>query len=329
MTKKNKGNKKMVYDVICVGGANIDVFITTKSKDVEIEKIHAHEDVCLPIGAKILIDTLTTDTGGAGVNTATAFARLGLKTAVISKLGQDMNADLVLNKLKKEKIDFLGTKAAGHTGYSVILSGLHNNRTILTYKGNNNLLTTRDISWNKLKTKWFYFGTLLGQSWKTQCTIAQYAKKNGINLLFNPSLYLAEKGMKFLKPILNACTILVLNKEEAQAMTGKRDYTKKILEKLQEHVPVVVITDGPRGALAYNGIEHFSILPKDVPITDTTGAGDSFASAFLAALIDGQDIPTALKWGAAEANSVIQYFGATNILLNRKQIIQQSKNVEA
>jgi ribokinase len=329
MRKKERGNKKMVYDVICVGGANIDVFITTKSKDVEIEKVHAHEDVCLPIGAKILIDTLTTDTGGSGVNTATAFSRLGLKTAVVSKLGEDMNADLVLTKLKKEKIDFLGVKAPGHTGYSVILSGLHKNRTILTFKGNNNLLTTRDISWKKLKTKWFYFGTLLGQSWKTQCAIAQYAKKNGINLLFNPSLYLAEKGMKFLKPILDACTILVLNKEEAEALTGMKTYTKQILQRLQEHVPIVVITDGPRGALAYNGIEFHGIVPKDVPIVDTTGAGDSFASAFLAALVAGQDIPTALKWGAAEANSVIQYFGATNILLNRKQIIQQSKNVEA
>jgi ribokinase len=327
--KKGKRGKKMVYDVICVGGANIDVFITSKSKDVEIERVHAHEDVCLPIGAKILIDTLTTDTGGAGLNTATAFARLGFKTAVISKLGDDINADIVLNKLKKEKTDFLGVKAPGHTGYSVILSGLHNNRTILTFKGNNNLLDEKDISWNKLKTKWFYFGTLLGKSWQTQCEIAGYAKKKGIKMLFNPSLYLAEQGMKFLKPVLDACTVLILNKEEAQAMTGMKGYTKPIIERLQQHVPIVVITDGPRGALAYNGIEHYSIVPKDVPIEDTTGAGDSFASAFLAALIDGQNIPTALKWGAAEANSVIQHYGATNILLNRKQIIQQAKNVEA
>jgi len=319
----------MAYDVISVGGANIDVFITTKSKDVEIEKIHAHEDVCLPIGAKILIDTLTTDTGGSGVNTATAFARLGMNTAVISKLGDDMNADIILNKLRKEKIDFLGTKAPGHTGYSVILSGLHKNRTILTFKGNNNKMTAKDIPWKKLKTKWFYFGTLLEQSWKTQCEIAAYAKKNTINLLFNPSLYLAEKGMKFLKPVLDACTILVLNKEEAEALTEMNTDVKTLLGTLQEHVPIVVITDGPKGAHAYNGIDYYSITPKNVPIADTTGAGDSFASAFLAAIIAGQDIPTALKWGAAEANSVIQYYGATNILLTRKEIIKQAKNSEA
>ncbi|MEM3154508.1 MAG: carbohydrate kinase family protein [Candidatus Woesearchaeota archaeon] len=319
----------MRYDVISVGGANIDVFITSKSKDIEFEKIHEHEDVCLPIGAKILIDNLVTDTGGSGLNTSTAFARLGFKAAVISKLGEDMNAEIILNKLKKEKVDFLGVKAPGHTGYSVIFSGLHKNRTILTFKGNNNNLTTKDIRWKKLKTKWLYFGTLLGESWKTQCEIASYAKKNGIKLLFNPSLYLAEKGMKFLRPVLDACTILVLNKEEAEALTGMKADTKTLLGTLQETVPIVVITDGPRGAQAYNGIKYHSIVPKDVPIIDTTGAGDSFASAFLAALLGKQDIPTALRWGAAEANSVIQHYGATNKLLTKKEMLKQAKHAEA
>lgn len=314
----------MANDIIVVGGANIDLFITTKSKDVEIERIHTHEDVCLPIGAKILIDTLVTDTGGAGLNTATAFARLGLKTAVISKLGQDINADIILNKLKKEKIEFLGVKAPGSTGCSIILSGLKENRTILTYKGNNNKLTTRDIQWKKLNSKWLYFGTLMGESWKTQCQIATYARKKGIKLLFNPSLYLAEKGMNFLKPVLDACTILVLNKEEAQALTGIKD-AKKVIRKLQEKVPIVVVTDGDKGATAYNGIDFHSIVPKKTHVVDTTGAGDSFASAFLAAIIDGQDIPTALKWGVAEARSVIQHFGATNILLTKKEIMRELK----
>ena len=313
------------YDVISIGSASIDVFIRTASKDVEFEKIHSHEDVCLPIGAKILLDKLYTEPGGSGVNTSIAFARLGFKAAVVTKLGKDANAGIVQKILKKEHVDFLGKIAAGKTGYSVIFSGLHKNRTILTYKGNNDKLNTKDVSLNKRKTKWFYFGTLLGQSWKTQCKIAKYAKKHGVKILFNPSLYLAEKGYKYLKPILDACTILVLNKEEAQALTGKKGGTAVLLDELQQKIPIVVITDGPKGAHAFDGRNMYSIVPTDVPITDTTGAGDSFASAFLAAIMLNKDIPTALRWGAAQANSVIQYYGATNILLNKKQIIQHAK----
>jgi len=314
----------MAYDIISVGSASIDVFVTSKSKDIELEKIHAHEDVCLPIGAKILIDNLITDTGGSGVNTSTAFARLGFKTALISKIGTDLHAETILRKLKQEKIDFLGRKAAGQTGFSIVISGLENNRTILTYKGNNDRLTEKDIPWNKINTKWLYFGTMLNKSWKTQCALARYAKKKGINVLYNPSLYLAEKGMRFLKPVMDACTILILNKEEAQALTGIKASTKTLLKKLQKNIPIVVVTDGPRGATAYNGTQYHSIVPENVKIVDTTGAGDSFASAFLAALMLKKDIPTALKWGAAQANSIIQHYGATNILLNRKQITKNA-----
>lgn len=313
----------MKYDIICVGSASIDVFITSKSKDIELERIHAHEDVCLPIGAKILIDSLHTEVGGGGVNTSISFARLGFKTGLISKLGADMNADSILKKLKQEKVGFLGRKTIGHTGYSVILTGFKHNRTILTHKGNNDLMTPADVP-KKLDTKWFYFGTMLGKSWKTHCQIAQYAKKHGIKVLFNPSLYLAEQGKKFLKPVLDACTVLILNKEEAQAVTGKKTNITKLLKELQKDIPLVVITDGPRGAWAYNGMKIYSIKPTDVPVIEPTGAGDSFASGFLAALMLKQDIPTALRWGAAQANSVIQHFGATNILLNRKEITKQS-----
>ncbi len=313
----------MKYDLISVGSASIDVFITSKSKDIELERIHAHEDICLPIGAKILIDSLHTEVGGGGLNTAVSFARLGFKTGLITKLGTDLNADSILAKLKQEKVDFLGKKAPGHTGYSVILTGFKRNRTILTHKGNNDLLMPKDLP-RKLEAKWLYLGTMLGKSWKTHCKIAQYAKRNGIKVLFNPSLYLAEQGKKFLKPVLDACTILILNKEEAQAVTRKKAEIKTLLKELQKNIPLVVITDGPKGAWAYNGIKTWSIMPTDVPVVEPTGAGDSFASAFLAALMLKQNMPTALLWGAAQANSVIQHFGATNILLSRKQITKQA-----
>jgi sugar/nucleoside kinase (ribokinase family) len=313
----------MKYDIISVGSASIDVFITSKSKDIELERIHAHEDVCMPIGAKILIDTLHTEVGGGGVNTAISFSRLGFKTALISKLGMDMNADSIFAKLKNEKVDFVGKKAPGNTGYSVILTGFKRNRTILTHKGNNNLLKPQEIT-KKLDAKWFYLGTMLGQSWKTHCALARYAKKHGIKVLFNPSLYLAEQGKKFLNPVLDACTILILNKEEAQAVTRMKVEIKKLLKELQKEIPLVVITDGPRGAWAYNGIKIYSIKPTDVPVIEPTGAGDSFASAFLAAIMLNNDIPTALKWGAAQANSVIQHFGAINKLLTRKEIIRNA-----
>ncbi len=111
----------MKYDVISVGSASIDVFIGSKSKDIEMQKIHAHEDVCMPIGAKILLGKLYADVGGAGVNSSISFSRLGFKTGLLSKLGKDMHAEIILHRLKKEKVEF-GLKGLGTVLHACFLA---------------------------------------------------------------------------------------------------------------------------------------------------------------------------------------------------------------
>ena len=78
------------------------------------------------------------------------------------------------------------------------------------------------------------------------------AQKKKINLMFNPSLYLAAKGAKYLQPILAATTVLVLNKEEAQAVLKTTTSTPHaLLLGLQKLGPrIVVITDGAKNVSA-------------------------------------------------------------------------------
>jgi ribokinase len=307
----------MVYDIITVGSATIDIFLKTKSKDVEIEEIHHHKDICMPIGAKILVDELYTDTGGGGTNCGVAFARMGLKTGWIGKIGDDLNSKTVLSQMADEKVTFLGGRAKGSTGLSVILTGFDKNRTILAYKGINDTLKSSEVK--RAATKWYYMSSMRGESWKTAVKIAKDAKKKKIPIAFNPSLYTAKEGVRKLRPILDAAKILVLNKEEAQALSGKK---KGYLEKLQKIVPLVVVTDGNKGAVAYNGIKKYSLKIPKQKIIETTGAGDSFASAFVASVIKGKDIQTALLNGYKQAESVIQHYGAKNNLLTWSQVIR-------
>ena len=113
-----------MFDVITVGSATVDVFISSTSKTIEFIHLKKREEVCFPIGAKILLDYLHQDTGGGGTNTAVAFARLGLKTGWVGKIGTDINSRHVLDQIKKEKVTFLGNvQKGGSTGYSVIITG--------------------------------------------------------------------------------------------------------------------------------------------------------------------------------------------------------------
>jgi ribokinase len=305
------------YDVITVGSATIDVFVDTDSELIKIRTSKGEEDlIAYPSGSKILIRNLQFFTGGGGTNTAVSLSRLGLKVAYLGKLGNDDNANKILSELKKEKIAFIGKIGDDKTGYSIILDSIEQDRTILTYKGENDDLGVCDVDFKKLKTKWFYFSSMVRSSFQTLENLAEYAQKNNIKVVFNPSNYLAEKGKDFLANILSRTEILVLNREEAELISGKGEI-KDLISRLKKSGPKrVVITDGKNGAYTADEKYFYHVLPlKNLKIRETTGAGDAFASSFLAGVIKKKKIEFALKLGIVNSSSVIQELGAKNVLL--------------
>jgi len=315
-----------MYDIITVGSATVDVFVHTATDATKITSVKREHDVCFPIGGKILIDKLTFDTGGAGTNTAVAFSRLGLKTGWIGKLGDDANSKHVLDVMNMERVRFLGSHGKGNTGYSVIIVGLLNDRTILTHKGINDSLTRTNVTFPKLKTRWYYFGSMMGASFNTLCSLAMHAKLNSIPYAFNPSTYLAKQGYKILSPIIDGCEVLVLNKEEAQLLTHTT-HVAKMLEILQRRANTVVITDGKNGAFAFDGHERLRLFTRAVRVVETTGAGDAFASGVVYAVSRGKPLSEAMKTGLAESESVIQHIGAKNNLLRKSQLHKNIKHI--
>lgn len=316
-----------MYDIVTLGSATVDVFVKTRKP--EIVKHREHDDVCYAIGEKVLVDELHVDTGGGGTNAAVAFSRLGLKTGWVGRVGSDLHAKTVLDEMRRERVAVLGRQGAGMTGYSVILTGLERDRTILAYKGVNDSLVPADVPWKKLGTKWLYCGALLNKSFETLKRAAAFAKKNGIRYAFNPSMYLAQQGVKALRPIIEDCDVLVLNKEEAQALLGVKDKCVEMLPALQRYAKIAVITDGPKTAHAYNGIQHFAIEPPDVKVVETTGAGDAFAAGLVAGIMRTRDLATAMQWAMAESCSVIQHVGAKQKLLSRAEIERWVKDKPA
>ena len=307
-----------MFDVITLGSATVDVFVKTARPRIIRHKEHA--DVCYSVGQKVLVEDLHVDTGGGGTNTAVAFSRLGLKTGWVGKVGTDLNAKTVLDEARREGVSFLGTSGKGMTGYSVILTGLERNRTILAYKGVNDQLSPNDIPWDKLTAKWLYLGAMMGKSFETLRHVAAFAKEEGIKYAFNPSMYLAQQGIKKLRTIIDGCDLLILNREEAQALLGMQQRCVEMLPELQKYSKIAVITDGPKPAHAYNGIMHYEIVPPDIKVIEPTGAGDAFAAGMVAGLMIEKDIPTALQWAMAESCSVIQHLGAKQKLLTRAEI---------
>jgi len=298
-----------MFDVITFGSAVVDVFVKTETHEKK-------NLICYNVGDKLLIDELKFDVGGGSTNTAVAFARLGLKTGCICKLGNDDNAEKILKLLIKERVKFLGkVDEKGMTGYSVILNSKEKSRTVLTYKGVNNELGINELKINRLKSKWIYCSSLMGKSFETQKRLVSLFKKKGVKFAFNPSSYMIKN--KNIKSLLKQTDILILNKEEAEILVGKKELLIG-LHNLIDKKGIVVITDKNKLTSCFDGNKKYFIKPHNVKVIERTGAGDAFASGFVAGQIRGKSIEESLRLGLEESESVIKYFGAKNNLIKRK-----------
>lgn len=299
-----------MFDIISFGSAVVDVFVGT---DIPEKKKY----IAYPVGSKILIKDLKFDIGGGGTNTSVAFSRLGLKTGFIGKLGDDKQGQEILNFLKKEKIKFLGKIESGaNSGYSVILNSKENNRIILTYKGINDKFKFSELNLREIKTKWLYLSSLLGESFKTQKKLAGILHKKATKIAYNPSEYIIRKyRKKELSEILKLCDVLILNKDEAKLLILEKD----LLKGLRNLGPkIVVITDKNKLISCFDGEKKYYLKPHKIKIVERTGAGDAFASGFVAGQVAEKNIMESLKLGLSESESVIRYFGAKNKLLKFK-----------
>lgn len=318
-----------MLDVITVGSGLIDLFLETGDRLFQKVKRGGKEDVVhVPFGSKIYIKEVRIDTGGGGTNTAVSFSKMGLRTGFIGLLGRDKNADRIVDELKKNKIKVLVKKRADRdNGFSVILDAKGHDRTILSYKGVSNGLG-KDMLPRMIKTKWFYFSTMLGKSYMTQKYLSEYAKRKDIKIMFNPSFYLAKKGVGFLRPILKNTEILILNVEES-GYISKGSIEKRLKSLMGLGPKIVIITDGPKGAYLLNEEMYYKIIPHNIKVIEATGAGDSFASGFLAGFIRTGEIERSMQIGLANAQSVITHFGAKNKLLKWEEALEIIKKRKA
>src|SRR3989338_1305866 len=316
-----------MYDVICVGSATVDVFAKTEFSETLRDRKKT-QCITYPIGSKILINDLLVSAGGGGTNTPVPLARLGHKTAFLGKTGVNENHHRVILEMEKDNVDtsLIVSNPKARTGYSLILDSIKHDRTILTFRGSNNDLRYNEINFKKLKAKWFIFTSQQGESFRTQERLAAYAKRKGIKIAFILSEYLAKKGAGGLRKILGNTEIIVMNREEAEIFLNNKGTILENLKKLNALGPkIAIITDGSRGPHVLSQGAYYHSKPRNVKVVETTGAGDAFAASFLSGMIKKGEIEFAIKLGIVNAESVIRYHGAKNILLSYREALKHMK----
>ena len=319
---------KVTLDFVAIGDIVTDAFIELQDAWIENDNPEKTKELCMRFGDKIPYKKVdVVPAVGNSPNAAVSAHRLGLKSALVTNLGDDSYGKEMMEQMSKEGLDthFVKTHKGVGSNYHFVLRWKAE-RTILV-KHYEYEYSLPDLG----KPKWMYLSSLAENSLPYHEQIADYLEKNPeVKLAFQPGTFQMKLGADKLARLYKLSELFFCNTEEARRIlkTDEQD-VKKLLSKMHELGPkIVVITDGPNGAYVSDKKDVWfgPMYPDPAPPVDRTGAGDSFASTFTSALALGESLETALSWGPINSMSVVQYVGAQAGLLSREKLEEYLKN---
>lgn len=323
-------NSRPKFDVISIGDATLDTFIEIEEATVSCSLQKEDCQLCLNFADKIPIHSLQKKVAGNAANVAVGTSRMGLKSAFWTVLGADDFAKAVIAKMKKEKVStkFVRKQRGTESNFTVVLN-FKGERTQLIYR------IPRKYKLPKLDAAKFVYLTAMGPNHHDSYEeLALYLTENRVRLAYNPSREQIVCQEKICKSLLAFTDILFVNKEEAHMLLmGRPPKTHKGAEKMRKPLirelllglhdlgpKLVVLTDGENGSYCFGEHKFYELPIFPGPLVERTGAGDSYATGFLSALIHGKEIPEAMAWGTFNSWSVVQKVGPIDGLLKVGQI---------
>lgn len=310
--------------MVTVGSAVLDIFMKSdKFRLMHTDLVPGGVAMCEVYGGKMEVQEVTIASGGGGTNAAVSFARKELKTAVVAEMGNDSAALVVYKDLEEAGVEtrYVVQEQKQTTAVSAILIGADGGRSVITYRGASAMLTNHDFPFEEIEARWIHI-TSLGGNIELLKQLLSWAKKKNIRVSFNPGMPEIDQRVKLI-PLLSEVEVLFLNKEEA-AMLFDINLADEMVWKTHPFMGsarVTVITDGGSGGkVCIEGKQVFYPAKKVKRVVNTTGAGDAFASGYVAAILYGKDYETAIEWGRANATGVLSYVGAKKGLLTLAEI---------
>lgn len=315
---------KTKFDIISIGDPTIDSFLMIH--DIEIKTIGGQQKAIINWGDKLPVDKFYRTVAGNAANNAVGSSRLGLKTAFYTVLAHDVGGREIIHKMKKE----------GVAQDYIVIDDKHgtNASTVLSFKGERTIFVYHEHRKYKLPkfapSKWVYLTSMGDGFEKIYKDLAKYIDAYKVKLGFNPGTFQLRAGVKANKLILERTELLSLNVEEAQGWVGENNRDPLTLcQKLRALGPkAVALTDGRQGAYSYSDEGFFYIPEYPGDRIEATGAGDSFTTAYISALIYDKPHSEALSWGPVNAGSVVMKIGPIEGLLTRAELEKRLKKLK-
>jgi 5-dehydro-2-deoxygluconokinase len=300
----------MTYDVLAIGRSSIDLY--------------AHE-----IGRAIAdVRSFDAYVGGCPTNVSVGTRRLGLRSALLTAVGDDQVGDFVTSFLEREQVEtrFIPRKPGRRTS-AVILTIQPPDRFPLTFYRDNcadRALTIDDVKRAPVAESRVVFvtGTGLSHEPARAATLAAAATARAagvpvvVDIDYRPDQW--DDAAIFsaqMQALLRSATLAVGTEEELAAASGSNDVARGADALLASGIEALIIKRGARGATVFRRDRPtVDVAPFPIVVLNVLGAGDAFASGFLYGYLQGWPLERAVRIGNACGAIVVTRHGCANFM---------------
>lgn len=273
--------------------------------------------------------------GGAPANVACCVSKLGGRSAMITKLGEDPFGNFLEDVLKNHGVDttqIYRTKEA-HTGLAFVSLDESGERNFTFYRNPSADLFLEPTEIRKdfiLPGDILHFGSvdLVDYPIKQAHEVAiDYCHELGALVSFDPNVRLPlwddhDLYRECINEFISKAHLLKVSEDELEFITGEKDEEKAIQRLFKGYVRLVFLTKGKDGVVLYSKNGSITVSSQPVSAIDTTGAGDSFIGAILYQLLQRKYTVQNLDESLDEFEDILNFANkVAGIVVTRKGAI--------
>lgn len=305
------------FDVLAVGLQVIDLLIMGADEGLFSRETSFAQSVQLLMG-------------GDALNQAVTLSMLGGRIGLMGAVGNDRLGEVLISQLSGYPIELIEQRLDCPTTVSVVLCRPDGQRSFIVQKGHNHLFSYRHIDEQAVRdAKILSVGSCMALpalDGADTIRLLDLARSAGTISAMDIKINGSDYDMPPILESFRHVDYLLPSEADVRTLTGVEDDPARMAEALHDMgVKNLVIKLGERGCyLSADGVD-MAVPAFPARSVDTTGAGDTFAGAFLHALCRGWDAETCARFANAAGAIAVETPGACGAIRSEAQVLERMR----
>jgi sugar/nucleoside kinase (ribokinase family) len=299
--------------------------------DVLCAGIIVADHVCTPVphvpaaGELVMADGMLLTIGGCAANAAVCLSKMGIRAAVVGRIGADVFGRVVTDMLRDAEVDVsaITFSPTAATSQTMIVNVEGQDRRFIHTFGANGEFAASDIPAGRLQDcKVLYVGGYLLMPRLRQedlVPVFAAARKRGVRTVLDVAIPGPGSYLDRLDRLLPHVDVFLPNQQEAEVITGEKDPVRQAECFQRLGCCTSIITMGGEGALLVQNGKRLRCGVYSVPFVDASGGGDAFDAGYIVGLLGNMGPEDCLRVASALGASCVRAIGTTPGVFTRPE----------